>query len=229
LAEEARLAGFDKNKIIQDRMRLAADNELGLAWIENYVDTQPETDYEAMAQEVYALNKDSMTSVPRIDVSHILISNENRSKEEALEIAAEVQAKLAEDPSQFEALVMQYSEDPSAAGNRGHFTGIKKGDMVKPFEDAAFAMEEGEISEPVQTRYGLHIIRLDAHLPAVPMTYEDVREQLVEAERTRHRERLRNTYLTELTNQPVEMTEEALEIMVKRQFGEDYHDKPEQQ
>ena len=227
LATAARDAGFDKGKIVQDRMRLAADTELGNAWVDHYVEMQPEADYEAMAKEYYTLNKDNMNSTAAIDVSHILISNTEHSEDEAAEIADEIERQLKADPSQFDALVLKYSDDPSAATNKGHFKSVKKGDLVKPFEEAAFAMQEGEISAPVETRFGLHIIRLDAHLPATPMTFEEVKDRLIESERARHKERIKNTYLTELSSKEVHMTEEALEVMVKRQFGENYQDHPQ--
>jgi len=229
MAEAARNAGFDKSKIVQDRMRLAADRELGEAWVEHYIDLQPSADYEAMAKESFELNKDSMKTVPEIDVSHILISSKGRSKEEAMSIADDIEKQLEENPTRFDELVIKYSEDPSAASNKGHFKAIKKGDMVKQFEDVAFAMQVGEISLPVQTRYGLHIIRLDAVLPAASMSYEEVEEQLLDSMRSRHRERIKNNYLTELSNIDVSMTEEQLEIMVQRQFGEDYQVEPEGQ
>lgn len=228
LATAARAAGFDKGKVVQDRMRLAADSELANAWLDHYVDMQPDGDYEAMAREYYELNKDTMMSTPAIDVSHILISTTERSPDEAAEIAAEIEQRLKDDPNQFDALILEYSDDPSAASNKGHFKAVKKGDMVKPFEETAFALQAGEISAPVETNFGLHIIRLDAHLPATQMTYEDAKDRLIASERARHRERIKNSYLTELTNQNVNMTEEALEVMVKRQFGENYQDESEE-
>jgi len=57
------------------------------------------------------------------------------------------------------------------------------GDMVKPFEEAAFALEPGEISEPVKTDYGYHVIRLDAYYEPTMMTFEEVKPQLVALER----------------------------------------------
>lgn len=217
LANAAREAGFDKNKVVQDRMRLAADTELGQAWLDHYVNSQQDADYDAMSQEYYELNKAQFLSKPEIDVSHILISNENRSKEEADAIAAEVVQQLNADPAQFEALVAKYSEDPSAVQNKGHFKGVKQGDMVKPFETVAFAMQEGEISEPVQTRFGLHIIRLDKQIPSRQLSYDEVKPDLINQQLSSHRERLKNAYLTELSQKEVNMTEQALELMVQRQ------------
>ena len=68
LAADAREAGFDKLDLIEERMRLAAEAELGSAWLEHYVEIQPPADYEALAREQYQLNKDKMLSTPKIDV-----------------------------------------------------------------------------------------------------------------------------------------------------------------
>lgn len=220
LASAAKDAGFENEKIVQARMKLAAENELGEAWLQHYIDSQPEGDYEAMSKEYFELNKSQFESKPQIDVSHILISNENRSLEEALVIANEVELKLAENPAAFDALVAEYSEDPSAQQNKGQFKGVKQGDMVAPFETVAFALEVGEISEPVQTRFGLHIIRLDGNTASTPMSYEAVKEDIIKAQRARHRDRIRDRYLSELTQFDVDMTEEALELMVQRQTGD---------
>jgi len=163
-----------------------------------------------------------MLSSPKIDVSHILISSDERPVAESKELAESIAGKLKENPELFEQLVMEYSEDPSASANKGKFTGVKKGDMVKPFETVAFAMKEGEISDTVETTYGFHIIRLDAHIPPTKMKFEEVKTQLIESERKRHEARIQNDYLNGLTSLEVKMTKEALEEMVRRQFGEDY-------
>ncbi len=221
LAEDARAAGFDQREIIQERMRLAAQAELGQAWLQYYVTSQPAADYEALAREYYQLHQDEMLSEPKIDVSQILISTKDRSDAEAKELAARVRQKLVDNPASFDALVTQYSEDPSASSNHGVFKGVSQGDMVKPFEQAAFALSEGEISRPVKTQYGYHIIRLDAHIPAVKRKFSEVKDQLIAVERERHEARIKKDYVSSLTSLDALMTEAALKEMIRRQFGDD--------
>lgn len=227
LTSDARNAGFDKQQIIIDRMKLAAEVELAAAWLEHYVKVQPAADYEMLAREYYLLNQDSIVSSPKVDVSHILISTEERSDEEALELANSLYQQLTENPGQFDQLVLTQSEDPSAASNKGKFKNVMKGDMVKSFEDTAFAMQEGEISAPVKTVYGYHIIRLDAFMAPKKMDFEEVKTRLIETERRQHEQRVRRDYLESLTGQEVIMTEEALLEAVKKQFGEDFVDSPD--
>lgn len=60
----------------------------------------------------------------------------------------------------FEAMARIFSEDPGSASKGGEYTNIKKGQMVKPFEAAALNLQQGEISDPVETAFGFHIIQL---------------------------------------------------------------------
>lgn len=74
----------------------------------------------------------------------------------------------------FAALARQFSQDPGSAPLGGDLGTFGKGDMVKPFEDAAFALQPGQVSEVVETPYGLHVIRLEGkEAPG----FEQVKEQ----------------------------------------------------
>ena len=98
-----------------------------------------------------------------IRTSHILISHKGaprtgatRSQEEAKKLAEELLARIQAGES-FEDLAEAYSDCPSSA-KKGDLGFFKPGRMVKPFDDAAFALEVGEISGIVETQFGYHII-----------------------------------------------------------------------
>lgn len=221
LKAAAEEAGFDKSDI-QYRMQLAAETELANAWLEHYIDTQPEADYKAMAREYYLLNKDQIVTQPTIDITHLLVSQKNRTAEE---LKAEAQGFLDQvlaDPTVFDELVVTRSEDPSAQTNQGHFNDVKKGDMVRPFEEAAFALEEpGDFSGLVKTPYGIHIIRLDKKTPARPLEFEEVEKQLIAQQKKTYRDQLKYTYLSELGSKPWQVSEQELELMVERYSDEE--------
>ena len=74
--------------------------------------------------------------------------------------------QLALDGKPFEELAAMYSQDPSAAnnkGNLGYFTAMQ---MVYPFESAAYNLEPGQLSNPIRTRFGYHLIKLNDRIPA---------------------------------------------------------------
>jgi len=224
LATDAREAGFDKEKVVIDRMRLAADMELADAWLSHYVERKSTADYEALAYENYLLNQKSILTSARIDVSHILISTKERPEPEAKALAESIYLQLVDNPAAFDELVVEFSEDPSAASNQGKFHNVKKGDMVKPFEETAWALKPGSISEPVKTDYGYHIIRLDTYVEPKQLPFETVKARLIATEREKHNERVKNDYLGGLNSQETRMTEAQLKEMVRRQFGDDYVD-----
>jgi foldase protein PrsA len=107
-------------------------------------------------------------------VSHILISTEERSKEEALAIAREVRGKLL-GGADFAEMAKEYSEDPDSKDNGGTYADANVNLWVPEFRQAALELPLHEISEPVETDYGYHIIRVDDRkMPA----FEDVKEQI---------------------------------------------------
>jgi len=224
LAADAREAGFQTDDLVIERMKLAAETELASAWLQHYVASQPAADYEALANEYYLLHKGEMLSQEKVDVTHILVSKDERSYEEALEIANTLSDQLKDNPDAFVELVEMYSDDTSAPANKGSFKNVKRGDLVKPFEDVAFSLKPGEISDPVKTQYGYHIVRLDAYIAPEVLPFEQVRQQLVDTQRREHQERMRDDYISRLTSFGVDMSQESMEKMVRRQFGKEYVD-----
>ncbi|MDX1775777.1 MAG: SurA N-terminal domain-containing protein [Desulfobulbales bacterium] len=85
--------------------------------------------------------------------------------------------ELARSGEDFAALAKQYSEGPTGPKG-GDLGAVPRGKMVKPFEDALFAMAEGEISEIVETEFGYHIIKLDKIIPAQTRTLEEVKSEI---------------------------------------------------
>ncbi len=216
LKAEAEAAGFDKGDVLY-RMQLAAETELANAWLEHYLESQPDADYQAMAREYYLLNKDQFATQPSIDVTHLLVKENQRTEDELETIAQGFLDQVLADPSVFDELVVNHSEDPSVKDNSGRFEGVKEGDMVKPFEDAAFALEEpGDFSGLVKTQYGIHLIRLDKKNPSRVPSFEEVKARLVNNQRKIYREQLKYGYLNELSSAPWEVSEKELESIVER-------------
>jgi NIMA-interacting peptidyl-prolyl cis-trans isomerase 1 len=81
-----------------------------------------------------------------------------RSKADAKKRAEEVVAK-AKGGADFTALVTEYSDDPGAKDRMGSLGKFTRDKMVKPFSDAAFALQVGEVSDAVETPYGYHVIK----------------------------------------------------------------------
>lgn len=104
-----------------------------------------------------------------ITAKHILINftkddGTTRTEEEALAEAERIKAMITDD--NFDELMAQYSEDPGSQTNPDGYTFTHNdGSMVQEFDDGAYALAEGQISEPVKTSYGYHIIKRVSSLP----------------------------------------------------------------
>ena len=118
------------------------------------------TDIEFNEQQIEELYRRMKLEV---DASHILLGvNKDASPEEEQEVLDEIKniRKQIIAGKPFEDAAMEYSEDPSAQTNKGHLNYFSAFTMVAPFEDAAFNTPVGEISEPVRTDFGYHLIKV---------------------------------------------------------------------
>ncbi len=118
------------------------------------------TDIEFNEQQIEELYRRMKLEV---DASHILLGvNKDASPEEEQEVLDKIKniRKQIIAGKPFEDAAVEYSEDPSAQTNKGHLNYFSAFTMVAPFEDAAFNTPVGEISEPVRTNFGYHLIKV---------------------------------------------------------------------
>ncbi|MGE5237150.1 MAG: peptidyl-prolyl cis-trans isomerase [Acidobacteriota bacterium] len=96
----------------------------------------------------------------------------------ALARAQEVETKARAPHADFAALAREYSDDPGSKDNGGDLGWFERGRMVKEFEDAVFALQPGQVSAPVKSTYGYHIIQLEERRPAGVRPLVEVRDEI---------------------------------------------------
>jgi peptidyl-prolyl cis-trans isomerase D len=138
---------------------------------ETLADTAAVTPEET--QKYYADRKEQFKVEEQVKARHLLVrvdeNADNATVEKALTTIKSAQADLKAGKS-FADVAAKYTEDPSGTQTGGELGWFGRGRMVKPFEDAAFALEKGAVSEPVRTQFGFHLINVEDLKPA---GYED--------------------------------------------------------
>lgn len=133
----------------------------------------PESEIEAFYQQ----NLAQYSTPEQISASHILFKTEGKDEAAVQAQAAEVLAR-AKAGEEFAALAKQHSEDETNNAKGGDLGAFGRGSMVPEFEQVAFGMKPGEISDLVKTSFGYHIIKMVENQPAVTRSLADVRAEI---------------------------------------------------
>jgi peptidyl-prolyl cis-trans isomerase D len=138
------------------------------------------------------------------EASHILIAVDpsagSEAKKKAQARAQEIYEEVMRHPDQFAELAKKYSQDPGSAAKGGDLGYFTRGSMVKGFDDAVFNMKVGEISKPVESEYGYHIIKLTGIRPGHVPGPEQVSGQIEQEVRKQKAQRAYNELAEKFSN-----------------------------
>jgi foldase protein PrsA len=127
---------------------------------------------EKEMKEYFNENKDSFAQAAQVKASHILVDDEKTAKE--------MKEKL-DKGEDFATLAKKYSTDTATSESGGELGYFEEGTMTDEFDKKAFSMKKGEISDPVKTDYGYHIIKVEDVKEAKQASYKDSKAQVKEA------------------------------------------------
>ncbi|MBL7688149.1 MAG: SurA N-terminal domain-containing protein [Bdellovibrionaceae bacterium] len=148
-------------------------------------------DAEARLKTYFETHKDEFVQAEKAKVRHILVRAEKGNADAVAKAKATAEALVKElkAGADFAKLAKEKSEDPGSKENGGLIDFFARGSMVPEFETYAFSAKPGEISAPIQTDFGFHVIRVEerrsAKNPALDDVKEDIAEKLVAQEKTR--------------------------------------------
>ncbi|BBP46057.1 peptidylprolyl isomerase [Thiosulfatimonas sediminis] len=129
---------------------------------------------------------------------HILIRTQGESDAPAaLQQIKEIQAKIAAGED-FAELAKTFSQDPGSATSGGDLGSFEQGMMVPEFDEAVFSMQAGQVSEPIKTEFGYHLIKLDAIMPRAVKALAEVRDEVLADYQNQQAERQYFTLLDQL-------------------------------
>ncbi len=136
---------------------------------------------EEAAKDYYDDNMDKFRVPKKVEARHILIRvapGASAADVKKAEKKAEKIYKMAISGKNFAALAKKFSEGPSRSSG-GYLGKFARNAMVKPFADKAFSMKKGEISKPVRTRFGWHIIKVENIYPAYTKSFDEVKLSII--------------------------------------------------
>lgn len=214
LARRAIEDGLHKRPEVQAQLLHALSNLLAATYADRYAESQALDDYEAVAREDFL--RSDRRSPAKLDFTQLMIIPEQDGLLEAMRELVELADRLEADPSDFEDLVATYSDDPALEQNGGAYRNIAPSQLVAPVRNALLALAPGEISDVVQSQYGLHILRLDSLEPTEPVAFEDVRDEMIEQARASHLELLKGRLMSELDAPELQIRENAVRELLER-------------
>ena len=182
LAQQADAAGLASNPETKAALQIARDKVLSDALLAK-IDKDnalPDAKLEGLARSNYNANPDRFKVSEQVQIRHILIASpDDAGRAKAAQVLVDLQGG-----ADFAALAKEYSADPGSAAKGGELGFFAKGAMVPEFEEAAFALKKkGELSGLVKTKFGYHILQLEARRPAGVRSFEEVRDDLIKGAR----------------------------------------------
>lgn len=220
LQEELDKLGITIEELKEDN-RLAYTTQL---YIERLLNKTVWSGIEVSINEVedyYDNNPEVFRTPDQVRASHILVDTE----EEAEDIL-----KALEDGESFAELAKDNSNDPGSAAQGGDLGYFSSGMMVPEFEEAAFSMKVGQISDSIATQFGYHIIKVTAAKPAGKLTFTDVKDEIEEQLKIGKQKAAEDTYIEQLKkkaeieillNEETEAAEESESILTIEESDEE--------
>ena len=159
----------------------------------------PVTDQEAMA--FYESKPAFFDTGEGVKASHILVrvpEGAPEARKAELRKKTEALLKRARAKEDFAALARASSEDPGSAKNGGDLGAFGRGQMVPAFEQAAFALKPGEISDIVETPFGFHIIKVSEKTPGRKLAFAEVKERLKQDLLRQKRQKAQQSFVNSL-------------------------------
>ena len=155
---------------------------------------------ETDAREYYDTNLEQFKQPETVKARHILINLAQDADQAAVKKAEEQIGMIGEklkEGEKFEELAKLYSEGPSGPGG-GDLGYFPRGTMVKEFDEAAFSLKPGEVSDAVRTEFGLHLIKVDDVREAGTVEFGEIKAQIIDRLKSMERRKIVEKYITDL-------------------------------
>lgn len=223
LAARARDEGMVRDAVTARRLQLQEESFLATQYLAaKRREAKLPPSLEDRARELYVAAPERYRLPERVRLQRILVDLYGRTREMALERALEARARAAAGED-FLALAKEYSDDPSKARNRGDLGFLVQKDIEAEVWTAATTdLSDGQISQPILTKAGYHILKRVAYQPPVQPAFDDLKSILVERERERVRDEAANAAPSEVLGSPqLQWNAAAMEALTRQLSAEE--------
>lgn len=218
--------GMLEDPFFRARLYQAAVREARDAYREQ-MQTEMELDsYQSQARELYLLQPERFTRTKSVDIEHILVSaGEERGEIEAMKRVIEVHERLLSGED-FTAVASEMSDDPTFSDNSGLLEQLEVRSLVPSVASAVDSLEIGELSTPVQSRFGWHVVRLKKVHDAGRLTWEEAKPIAERIARERHLTESFERLLRDINSAPMQFADGAVRTILEH-YGADGFGIPE--
>lgn len=223
IANEADQQAVAVDPVVQARLRQVADEVIGVYQLDQIRATRVPGNFEQLAKENYLTNFAAMKTPREVRVRHLLVDTKTRTEAEALAIAQSLAKELgAVDDETFANAVMEHSDDPGKTSNGGIYNVPENSTELDPeFMKGALALTiQGQLSQPVKTAYGYHLIKLLDQRAAETIPFEQAKSTIIAKLKQEARRKVVMEYRAEL------MSRGELEVFPKNLEGLIYGEEP---
>ncbi len=215
LGMKAKDMGLDKDPDVQRRMDTLRNSLLAQELYRKKIQYKKDQIPESQLKKFYEEHKSEFTTPEMVRARHILIRVKDSKDDKAWKAARKeimgIKAKIAKG-ADFAEMAKKYSQDPGSKDRGGDLGYFGRGKMIKPFEDAAFSLKKGEVSDVVKTPFGYHLIKVEDKKPASVKPFKQVESQVREKLAKEQEQKVLETMIADLKKQyKVEINEKLLE------------------
>ena len=217
--KEAYLAALEKSGIDEKSLHEALRNKLIFDAVMKTNANLPPLPTDADVQKFYEENPDSFTTPEQVKASHILLrvdaSASDEEKAKTKKRLEDLKADIQGGKITFADAAKQNSQDPGSGANGGDLDYFSHGQMVKPFEDAAFSTTTGQMSDIVETQFGYHLIQVTDHKQGSKVPLDEVKDKVKTYLEQQNNSKAIETYITDLRGKA-----KIEQLVTEEQWGE---------
>lgn len=210
LAGKAKEAGLDKDPAVQKRLQQVQESFLAELYRTKVEKDIQFGNLEQRARELYESDRASYVAPEQVYIQQILVSEKGRTPEMARARAQEAYQAARGGKEEFLSYALTYSdEEPPRGGVRGDIGWGNPKQFVQSVGEAVEKLKKGEITPPVESPYGYHIIKLVDRKPAHQLSFDEVKDKIIAAEKAKIVKARTDAILTKIRSSPTATVHKA--------------------